>query len=546
MIEIKRALISVSDKTGIVELAKELKKFGVEIISTGGTAKKLRSAGIKVKDIAKITGFPELLDGRVKTLHPKIFAGLLACRDKTKHLQQLKKQNIGLIDMVVVNLYPFAETVKKKGVKEEEIIENIDIGGPSLLRAAAKNFQDVVIITSPVKYREIIKELKENNGRIKKESSKRLAIEVFELTNRYDYLIAQYLKETTLKEEFPEAKEIFLEKIQDLRYGENPHQNAALYRERETLEKYPLTQAKKLQGKELSFNNFLDLEAALSIVKEFKEPAAVVIKHTNPTGVALGRNVSEAYKKAYKTDPVSAFGSVVAINRKAEKSFAQQVKGRFVEAIIAPDFEKDALKILAKKKNLRLLQLKIQNDKVIASRRRSNLEIATSSATKSRLLAMTPNPNSYDYRRISGGLLIQGKDNQLFAGRLKVVTGRKPTKKESEDLKFAWAVAKHVKSNSIVLVKNKATIGVGAGQMSRVDSSEIALRKAEKSNLNVKGTVAASDAFFPFPDGVELLAEKGVKVIIQPGGSIKDKEVIAAADKNKIAMVFTGIRHFRH
>jgi len=520
MIEIKRVLISVSDKTGVVELAKELKKFGVEIISTGGTAKKLRSAGIKVKDIAKITGFPELLDGRVKTLHPKIFAGLLACRDKTKHLRQLKKQNIGLIDMVVVNLYPFAETVKRKGVKEEEIIENIDIGGPSLLRAAAKNFQDVVIITSPAKYREIIKELKANNGKIKKETSRRLAIEVFQLTNRYDYLIAQYLKETTLEEEFPEAKEIFLEKIQDLRYGENPHQNAALYREKGFLGKDFLTEAKKLQGKELSFNNFLDLEAALSIVKEFKEPAAVVIKHTNPTGVALGRNVSEAYKKAYRTDPVSAFGSVVAINRKADRSFAQQIKNRFVEAIIAPDFDKESLKILAKKKNLRLLQLSALN-----------FQLST---------------KVYDYRRISGGLLIQGKDNQLFKGRLKVVTKRKPTKKEIDDLKFAWAVAKHIKSNAIVLVKNKATIGVGAGQMSRVDSSEIALRKAEKSNLTVKGTVAASDAFFPFPDGVELLAKKGVRAIIQPGGSIKDKEVIVAADKNKIAMVFTGIRHFKH
>ena len=520
MIKIKRALISVSDKTGIVELAKELKKYGVEIISTGGTAKKLRSVGMKVKDIAKITGFPELLDGRVKTLHPKIFAGLLACRDKTKHLQQLKKQNIGLIDLVVVNLYPFAETLKKKGVKEEEIIENIDIGGPSLLRAAAKNFQDVAIITSPVQYREIIGELKANNGRIKKETSRKLEIEVFELTKRYDYLIAQYLKETTLEEEFPESKEIFLEKIQDLRYGENPHQNAALYRERETLEKHPLTNAKKLQGKELSFNNFLDLEAALGIVKEFKEPAAVVIKHTNPTGVALGRNVSEAYRNAYRTDPVSAFGSVVAINRKADKSFAQQIKTRFVEAIIAPDFEKDALKILAKKKNLRLLQLSTLNFKL---------------STK-----------TYDYRRISGGFLIQGKDNQLFKGRLRVVSKRKPTKKETDDLKFAWAVAKHIKSNAIVLVKNKATIGVGAGQMSRVDSSELALRKAEKSNLTVKGAVAASDAFFPFPDGVELLAKKGVRAIIQPGGSIKDKEVIAAADKNKIAMVFTGIRHFRH
>ena len=521
MIEIKRALISVSDKTGIGELAKELKKYGAEIISTGGTAKKLRSAGIKVKDIAKITGFPELLDGRVKTLHPKIFAGLLACRNKPEHLQQLKKQNIGLIDMVVVNLYPFAETLKKKGVKEEEIIENIDIGGPSLLRAAAKNFQDVVIITSPVQYREIIKELKANNGKIKKETSRRLAIDVFQLTSWYNHLIAQYLKETTLKEEFPESKEIFLEKIQDLRYGENPHQNAALYREKGGSERFvPLTEAKKLQGKELSFNNFLDLEAALSIVKEFKEPAAVVIKHSNPTGVALGRNISEAYRKAYKTDPVSAFGSVVAINRKGDKSFAQQIKTRFVEAIIAPDFEKNALKILAKKKNLRLLQLSTLNSPL---------------STK-----------AYDYRRISGGLLIQEKDNQLFKGRLRVVTKRKPTKKETEDLKFAWVVAKHIKSNAIVLVKNKATIGVGAGQMSRVDSSEIALRKAEKSNLTVKGTVAASDAFFPFPDGVELLAKKGVRAIIQPGGSIRDKEVIAAADKNKIAMVFAGIRHFRH
>ncbi len=521
MIEIKRALISVSDKTGIVELAKELKKYGVEIISTGGTAKKLRSAGIKVKDIAKITGFPELLDGRVKTLHPRIFAGLLACRDKSEHLKQLEKQDIGLIDMVVVNLYPFEKTVKKKGAKEEEIIENIDIGGPSLLRAAAKNFQDVVIITSPTRYREIITELRANNGRIKKETSRRLAIDVFQLTSWYNHLIAQYLRETTLKKEFPESKEIFLQKIQDLRYGENPHQKASFYSEREISGKGSLlTEAKQLQGKEISFNNLLDLEAGLSIVREFKEPAAVVIKHTNPCGTALGKNIVQAYKKAYKTDSVSAFGSVVALNRKVEKSFAKEIKSRFVEAVIAPAFDKKALEILAKKKNLRLLQLSTFNSQL--------------------------STRMYDYRRISGGLLIQEKDDKLFAGRLKVVTERKPTEKEIADLKFAWAVAKHVKSNSIVLVKGRTTVGIGAGQMSRVDSCELAIKKSEKSSLNIRGAVAASDAFFPFPDGVNLLAKKGVTAIIQPGGSMRDKEVISAANRNGIAMLFTGMRHFKH
>ncbi len=525
MIKIRRALISVSDKKGIVELAKELREFGVEIISTGGTAKKLESAGVKVKRISEITRFPELLDGRVKTLHPKIFAGLLARRDKSDHLKQLRKQDIGLIDMAVVNLYPFEETIKKKGAKEEEIIENIDIGGPSLLRAAAKSFEDVVVITSPARYQEIITELKVNNGRIKKETSRRLAIDVFQLTSWYNHLISQYLRETTLKEEFPDSKEIFLKKIQDLRYGENPHQKASFYGERGILENSCLTGAKQLQGKEISFNNLLDLQAGLALVREFKEPAAVVIKHTNPCGTALGKNIVQAYKRAYRTDPVSAFGSIVALNRKVEKSFAKELKGRFVEAVIAPEFDKKALEILAKKKDLRVLQIK--NQSLI----KSGVKIKN---------------REYDYRRISGGLLIQEKDDKLFAGKLKLVTKRRPTKKEIANLKFAWVVAKHVKSNSIVLVKNKTTVGVGAGQMSRVDSCEIAIKKSEKSSLSVKGAVAASDAFFPFPDGVNLLAKKGIVAIIQPGGSMRDKEVISAANKHKLAMVFTGMRHFKH
>jgi len=519
MIRIKRAIISVSDKKGIVELARELRKFKVEIISTGGTARKLENAGIRVKKISKVTGFPELLEGRVKTLHPKIFAGLLARRDKAKHLKELEKQNIGLIDLVVVNLYPFEKTVKNERANEAEIIENIDIGGPSLLRAAAKNFSDVVVVTRPERYGEIIAELNKNNGQISRKTSKNLILDVFQLTSWYDHLISQYFQKMAGEEEFPDAKEIFLEKIQNLRYGENPHQKASFYRERVLEKGNFLTEAKKLQGKEISFNNLLDLEAALSIVQEFKEPAAVVIKHTNPAGVALDKDVTAAYKKAYKTDPVSAFGSVVALNRKVDKSFAREIKNRFVEAVIAPDFSGDALEILAKKKNLRLLQLPTPH---------------------------SPLPQSYDYRRVSGGLLIQEKNNKLFGGELKTATKRKPTKKEIEDLKFAWAVAKHTKSNTIVLAKNKTTLGVGAGQMSRVDASEIAIRKSEKSNLKIKGAVAASDAFFPFPDGVNLLAEKGITAIIQPGGSLRDKEVIAAADKNKIAMVFTGMRHFKH
>ncbi len=546
MIKVRRALLSVSDKREIVELAKGLRKFGVEIISTGGTAETLRKAKIEVKEVSEVTGFPEILSGRLKTLHPKIFAGLLAIRGNKRHLKDIKKERIGLIDLVAVNLYPFEKTACS-GKSFEQVIENIDIGGPSLLRAAAKNYQDVVVLSNPDKYGLILKEMEENDGQIKEETAYRLACEVFIETSFYDGIIHSYLKgEMSLRtmflaghcepqrgvaiskllEDFPEKKTLLLEKRGDLRYGENPHQKASIYREKYLGErKGELISARQIQGKELSFNNFLDLDASLSIVKEFKEPAAVIIKHSNPTGVAIGKDVTTAYKKAYKTDPVSAFGSVVALNRKVDKSFAKEVSSRFVEAIIAPGFDKDALKIFSKKKNLRLLQLKTQP--LIKSGAKLKTAI-------------------YDYRRISGGFLIQELNGKVLEKKLKVVTEIKPGKREIADMKFAWVVAKHVKSNAIVLVKNRSTIGVGAGQMSRVDSCEIAIRKAEKSKLNIKGAVAASDAFFPFPDGVDLLAKKGVKAIIQPGGSIRDKEVISAANRHKIAMLFTGIRHFKH
>ena len=540
MIKVRRALLSVSDKREIVELAKGLRKFGVEIISTGGTAESLRKAKIEVKEVSEVTGFPEILSGRLKTLHPKIFAGLLAIRGNKEHLKDIKKERIGLIDLVAVNLYPFEKTACS-GKSFEEVIENIDIGGPSLLRAAAKNYQDVVVLSNPDKYGLILKEMEENDGQIKEETAYRLACEVFLETSFYDGIIHSYLKrEMSLRTEgFPEKKTLILEKRGDLRYGENPHQKASIYREKYFGEREgELISARQIQGKELSFNNFLDLDASLSIVKEFKEPAAVIIKHSNPTGVAIDKDVTTAYKKAYKTDPVSAFGSVVALNRKVDKSFAKEVSNRFVEAIIAPGFDKDALEIFSKKKNLRLLQLKTQKS---ASQISAHLEAPVVSLEMPKLKTAI-----YDYRRISGGFLIQELNGKVLEKKLKVVTEIKPGKREIADMKFAWVVAKHVKSNAIVLVKNRSTIGVGAGQMSRVDSCEIAIRKAEKSKLNIKGAVAASDAFFPFPDGVDLLAKKGVKAIIQPGGSIRDKEVISAANRHKIAMLFTGIRHFKH
>ncbi len=516
MSKIKRALISVSNKEGVVEFAKELEKFDVEILSTGGTKKKLKEAGIKVKSVSEYTGFPEMLDGRVKTLHPKIHAGLLAQRDNPEHIKQMKEHNIESIDLVVINLYPFEQTIKKQDVTLEEAIENIDIGGPTMLRSAAKNYKDVVVICNPKYYSVVIEEIKRYNGQISEETKRLLAYEVFTHTSHYDRMISDYLKNKFNIRASINSKQLILEKIQELRYGENPHQKASFYR----LSGFSggVSGAKQLHGKELSFNNILDLEAAYSIALEFEEPVSIIIKHTNPCGVAIGNSLLEAYRNAHMTDPVSAFGSVVGFNKEVDKEVAQQIVKTFVEAVIAPMFKEEALNILKQKKNIRLMQadfIKKQKED--------------------------------DYKTVSGGgILIQDKNDELYAGELKTVTKRKPTDEEMEALRFAWKVCKHVKSNAIVYTTKDRTIGIGAGQMSRVDASEIAVMKANKSGLSLKGTVLASDAFFPFRDGVDAAANAGATAIIQPGGSLRDKEVISACDEHNIAMVFTGIRHFRH
>jgi len=518
MVKIKRALISVSDKTGILELARELDKFGVEILSTGGTAKLLRENNIPAKEVSEYTGFPEMLDGRVKTLHPKIHGGLLALRENPEHMKTLGEHGIGLIDMVVVNLYPFEKTTQKPGVKIEEIIENIDIGGPSMLRSAAKNHQSVAVVCSPSRYAQVIEELKRNNGSLPKSLLRDLAIEVFGRTSQYDGAIHKYLYKyfdsAVLPIGLPEEFSLTFEKIQDLRYGENPHQKAAFYKEKGKAR--GLINLKQLQGKELSFNNILDLNSAFELVKEFARPAAVIVKHNNPCGAAEDDALDKAYLAAWKCDKLSAFGGIVALNRKMDIKTAKIVaKSGFLECIIAPGFDKDAIGLFKEKKNLRLVEI---DD-----------------------LAPIDEP---DLKRITGGLLLQGKDlATLDMNNLKVVTKKKPAKKDLESLIFAWKVAKHVKSNAIILVRGTKTVGIGAGQMSRVDSVFISTKKAGKLTA---GSVMASDAFFPKEDAIQLAARYKIKAIIQPGGSIADDKIIKMADKYKIAMVTTGIRHFRH
>jgi phosphoribosylaminoimidazolecarboxamide formyltransferase/IMP cyclohydrolase len=518
MIRIKRALISVSDKTGIVDFANELSKSGVEILSTGGTAKLLKENNIPVIDVSDYTGFPEMLDGRVKTLHPKIHAGLLALRANSMHMQTLEKHGIGLIDMVVVNLYPFEKTVAKQGVAEEEAIENIDIGGPSMLRSAAKNHQSVIVISSPNQYASILEELKRNKGTIGTQTAKKLAVEVFRLTAHYDAAIYSYLsKEQGLKKPeagFPQELNLVFSKIQDLRYGENPHQGGAFYKEKQASK--GLINLRQLHGKELSFNNILDLNSTWELVTEFRQPAAVVTKHNNPCGAAEDKSLEEAFVNAWKCDSLSAFGSIVGLNRRVDLKTARLIIARgFLECIIAPSFEQKALNLLKQKKNLRLLEL-------------MDLESV----------------NEFDLKRISGGLLIQDKDINLDEiSNLKVVTKKKPTKNQLNSLIFAWKVAKHVKSNAIVLARGTKTVGIGAGQMSRVDSVIIAKRKAGKLSLH---SCLASDAFFPKSDAIIQAARAGVKAIIQPGGSISDEEIIKACNNYKIAMVTTGRRHFKH
>ncbi|MCU0650647.1 MAG: bifunctional phosphoribosylaminoimidazolecarboxamide formyltransferase/IMP cyclohydrolase [Candidatus Omnitrophica bacterium] len=519
MIKIKRALVSVSDKAGVVELCSILAKFGVEILSTGGTAKALLDNKILVKEVSDYTGFPEMLDGRVKTLHPKIHGGLLALRKDARHMDTLKKHDIGLIDMVVVNLYPFEKTVANPSVTREHAIENIDIGGPSMLRSAAKNHQSVVVVCNPNQYHGIIAELEKNNGAISEETAKVLAAEVFRTTGHYDQAIFRYLNGqhggAQRTDKFaPEITAQFI-KIQDLRYGENPHQSAAFYRDAKDIT--GLAAAKQLWGKELSFNNILDLNAAVNIVKEFEKPAAVFVKHNNPCGVAENKDLMKAYKEAWSCDKLSAFGGIVAVNRAIDEKLANAIqKSGFLECVIAPSFSSGALAVLKEKKNVRLLEFPSMMSKV----------------------------EQLDLKRVCGGLLVQDDDSlTLDESKLKVVTRKKPSAKDMESLLFAWKVAKHVKSNAIILTRGTKTVGIGAGQMSRVDSVFITQRKAGKLTKN---SCLASDAFFPKEDAIVQAAKMGVKSIIQPGGSIADEEIIKTCDKHKIAMVFTGIRHFRH
>ncbi len=520
---IQRALISVSDKTGLVDFAKELQALGVEIVSTGGTARTLKDAGISVVEISEFTGFPEMLDGRVKTLHPKVHGGLLYIRGNAEHEAQAAKQGIKPIDLIVVNLYPFEKTVAKPGVLLTEAIENIDIGGPSMLRSAAKNHASVTVVVDPADYPAVIKDLKEHGGDTCEKFRWKLAVKVFETTARYDGAIAQYLHAERIrakgdagkgKSELPETLQLSLKKAQDLRYGENPHQQAALYGD--FFEHF-----QQLHGKELSYNNILDLTAAAELVAEFEEPTVAIIKHTNPCGVGSAPTLIEAWNLAYATDKQAPFGGIIAVNRPLDAAIATAIAEIFSEVIVAPEFEPGALAILQKKKNLRLIK---------------QLQPATAGLS---------------LRTVTGGLLAQERDRRLVsADDMKVVTKRHPTHEERHAILFAWRVVKHVKSNAIVFTRfddsGSRTLGVGAGQMSRVDSSKIAVWKAREAGLDLNGSVVASDAFFPFPDGVIAAAEAGATAVIQPGGSVRDAEVIAAADERNVAMVFTGIRHFRH
>ncbi|MBF0522153.1 MAG: bifunctional phosphoribosylaminoimidazolecarboxamide formyltransferase/IMP cyclohydrolase [Candidatus Omnitrophica bacterium] len=518
MIKVKRALISVSDKKGLLPFVKGLQALGVEILSTGGTARQLQESGISVTEVSSYTGFPEMLDGRVKTLHPKIHGGLLALRDNPKHMEQLKEHNIGLIDMVVVNLYPFESVTKKKNVSLEEAIENIDIGGPSMLRSAAKNFKSVAVICNPDRYEDILKELHVNSGLLSDSVLFSLSVEAFGHTSRYDQIIWEFLSRRLSSSEFgtfPKQLQLRFSKIQDLRYGENPHQKGAFYQDANT--SFGLPSMRKLHGKELSFNNILDLNAAVDFVKDFENPAAVIIKHNNPTGVAENKDLTKAYNEALNCDPISAFGGIIGLNRPVDIKTAKAIiRSGFMECVIAPAFEKAALDLLSEKKNLRLLEFDFKDlDK-----------------------------EEYDLKKVYGGLLLQEKDKaDVGTGDLKIVTQKRPTKSQMDSLLFGWNVAKNVKSNAVVLVKAKKIVGIGCGQTSRIESVHSAIQKAGK---NARGAVLASEAFFPKMDNIDAIRKAGIVAVIQPGGSIADAEVIKGADKAKIAMVFTGIRHFKH
>ena len=556
---IRRALISVSDKTGIVDFARELKHFDVEIVSTGGTAKVLREAGIEVRDVSDVTGFPEMMSGRVKTLHPKIHGGLLGVRNNPDHETAMREHAIEPIDMVVVNLYPFEETIAREGVTPEEAIEQIDIGGPALIRSAAKNYKDVAVITSADMYRQIRTELILDDGALTLATRELLARLAFMRTAIYDSAIFPYLSanldgakgskifppipeilspmstymnlfssamkaltgrefESTESEQFEEHSQLSLDKLADLRYGENPHQSAALYgiRNRSASASFGgVANAEQLAGKEMSFNNYVDADAAWQLVCDFDEPACAIIKHTNPAGTALGRTAMEAYQRALATDPLSAFGGIVAFNRTVDEVAARAVVEIFTEVIIAPDYEEAALEILKTKKNLRVLSS-----------------------------GQPAERDGLEYKQISGGMLAQLRDTHILKREeLKTVTKREPTEDEIRDLLFAWSVCKHTKSNAIVYARHGQTVGVGAGQMSRVDSVKLGAMRAQ---LPIEGSVLASDAFFPFRDGIDEAAKHGITAVIQPGGSVRDAEVIAAAEEHDLGMVFTGVRHFKH
>ncbi len=518
MRSIKNALISVSDKTGVVEFAQRLHALGVKILSTGGTADLLQKNGVPVRLVSDYTGFPEMMDGRVKTLHPKVHGGILGRRDIEGHMQSMSEHGIETIDLVAVNLYPFEQTIAKKDCTFDEAVENIDIGGPAMVRSSAKNFNDVAVVVDPKDYETVIQEMNAYEGSTTLKTRKRLSRDAFTHTARYDSMISNYL---TLQSDdgsgFPAVYQEGYEKIQDLRYGENPHQSAALYRQ-SSAGLSDIVSARQLQGKELSFNNLLDLNAAWELVTEFESSAAVIIKHTNPCGVALNENQLQAFIQARETDPTSAFGGILSFNRPLGEEVAREILKNFVEAIVAPGFDKKAVEMLAAKKNIRLMEMPA----TVSSRSGKRMDI----------------------KRIGGGLLVQDLDTVTYdPARLKIVTEKQPTEQEMEDLKFAWVIAKHVKSNAIIYARNQETIGLGAGQMSRVDSARLAVDKAKKP---LPGSVMASDAFFPFRDSVDEAAKSGVSAIIQPGGSIRDEEVIQAANEHMVAMVFTGIRHFKH
>ncbi len=508
--KIKRALISVSDKTGLVDFARELAALGVEIISTGGTARLLQSEGIECVEISAHTGFPEIMDGRVKTLHPKVHGGLLYVRGNASHEAQAKENGIEPIDLVVVNLYPFEATVAKEGVTLEEAIEQIDIGGPSMLRSAAKNYRSVTVVVDPVDYADVLESIRANEGATTLKLRERLAIKVFVTTSRYDGAIANYLNK---EQETTCSFSVSLPLTARLRYGENPHQHGSLYGD---FDDY----FQKLHGKELSFNNILDITSASRLIDEFAEPTVAILKHTNPCGVGSDPDLRAAWDKAFATDKQAPFGGIIICNRPLTEALAKAISEIFSEVIIAPEFEPEARALLQKKKNLRLMRK-------LAEPKRSGADL--------------------DIRSVIGGLLVQERDHEkLSALENKVVTQRPPTAEEMKAMLFAWKVVKHVKSNAIVYTGKDRTLGIGAGQMSRVDASRIAIWKAKDAGLSLEGSVVASDAFFPFPDGLIAAAEAGATAAIQPGGSVRDPEVIAAADERKVAMVFTGMRHFKH